>query len=72
MNREQLAHHLLALRTYAMNMNEHSIINFWVKEYDTGTNFHVEQMHQSFKQMAEVLGYDVNLKDTSPATEESE
>mgnify|MGYP003650156641 CR=1 FL=1 len=59
MTRKEQAHELLSLRNHAQNMNEHAVVNFWTADHDEHDNYHVNQMHDCFKEMASLLGYEI-------------
>lgn len=58
---ESEAHRLLSLRSWATDMSDHVTIAFWVR--DGRPDYHFRQVHESFAKMADLLGYEIKLKD---------
>ena len=58
----QELHSLLALRNHAATMNDHTTVAYWVQADGGNVGYHLDQVHDSFKAMAGLLGYEVALE----------
>lgn len=54
---------LLGLRHLSMSMHDAATVHHWTKSSDSASDYHINQAHSDFAEMAEVLGYDITPKD---------
>ena len=56
---------LLDIRHHALSMHEAATVHHWTKNQGEASGYHITRVHDEFAAIAEILGYEIKLKEAT-------